>query len=319
MNKRTGKVIVVKRSINKKENDHGGSWKIAYADFMTVMMAFFLVMWLLSSFTSEQRQQIAEYFKMPIKVGVAQGDKASLSDSVIPGGGDDILKKEGEVFKNSRQKTNAIKNHDHLQRVMRRLENLIKTDPHLSNFISNLRLSLTDDGLLIQIVDSQDRPMFKVGSPVPENYMVNILRALVEVLNELPNRIIITGHTDSLPYANGGQGYSNWELSSDRANASRRILVSHGMASDKFLRVIGMADTMSQPDTAPGAPINRRISILMLNPEEEQEILHEDVLLHNAVSPPVDVKQDTAAPATLHDAVEHVTGPSANPIQESGK
>ena len=158
--------------------------------------------------------QIAEYFKVPLKNALAKGDKASLSDSVIPGGGDDPLKNDGEVFKKTLNKIDEKKREANLKRARNKLQSLIQTDPRLNNFTSNLRLSLTDDGLLIQITDSADRPMFKVGSPVPESYMVNILQALVPVLNELPNRIIMTGHTDALPYANGEAGYSNWELSS---------------------------------------------------------------------------------------------------------
>ncbi|QLA68102.1 flagellar motor protein MotB [Enterobacter pasteurii] len=279
MSKKSDSVIIVKKSSGKKHDHHGGSWKIAYADFMTAMMAFFLVMWLLSSSSPEQRQQIAEYFKMPIKASLAQGNKNSLSDSVIPGGGDDMLKKEGEIFKQTLKKIDAQKSQMNLKSARQKLEDLIKIDPRLNNFKSNLRLSLTDAGLLIQITDSQDRPMFKIGGKTPEPYMVSILQALVPVLNDLPNRINITGHTDSLPYANGEVGYSNWELSSDRANTARRILVNDGLASNKFMRVVGTADTMSQNNSQPDDPINRRISILVLSHEKEKQILQEDVLL----------------------------------------
>ncbi|MGP3590932.1 flagellar motor protein MotB [Vagococcus sp. WN89Y] len=293
MSKNTGSTIVVKKSINKKHGSHGGSWKIAYADFMTAMMAFFLVMWLLSNSSPQQREQIAEYFKMPLKTTLAQGDKSSLSSSVIPGGGgDDLLKMQGEVLKQPLKKLDGY-NEANLKHAKEKLESLIKIDPRLTNFSSNLRLSLTDDGLLIQITDSEDRPMFSLGRPAPEEYMVNILQALVPVLNDLPNRIIITGHTDALPYANGDRGYSNWELSADRANAARRILVSAGLASNKFMRVIGTADTMQQPGSAADDPINRRISILVLSPEKEKQILQEDVLLSTPLSSAESTKNGT--------------------------
>lgn len=285
MSKKSSATIVVKKSINKKHGSHGGSWKIAYADFMTAMMAFFLVMWLLANSSPQQRQEISEYFKMPLKTTLTQGAKSSLSSSVIPnGGGEDLMKTEGEVMKRPLKKLDTHKNETKLNRAKEKLESLVKIDPRLTNFSSNLRLSLTDDGLLIQITDSEDRPMFKLGRPTPEEYMVDILQALVPVLNDLPNRIIMTGHTDALPYANGDRGYSNWELSSDRANAARRILVSAGLASNKFMRVIGTADTLHQAGLAADDPINRRISILVLSPEKEKQIMQEDVLLTPPVS-----------------------------------
>ncbi|QLK62434.1 flagellar motor protein MotB [Enterobacteriaceae bacterium Kacie_13] len=282
MNKSPGPVIVIRKRKKHKHAHHGGSWKIAYADFMTAMMAFFLVMWLLSSSTPLQREQIAEYFQMPLKMALTGGNKTSVSDSVIPGGGDDFMKQDGEVLKQTLSQLDKKKNAQNLQRAHEKLESLIHNDPRLSDFQSNLRLSLTDDGLLIQIIDTQERPMFKVGSKTPEPYMRGILQALVPVLNDLPNRITLTGHTDSLPYANGEAGYGNWELSSDRANASRRTLVSSGLADNKFLRVIGTADKMSLENLRPDDPVNRRISILVLSMKKEKSILDEDTVVQHA-------------------------------------
>lgn len=280
MSKHSESVIVVRKRKGKHGGHHGGSWKIAYADFMTAMMAFFLVMWLVSTSSPQQLQQISEYFKMPLKVALAHGNKSSLSQSTIPGGGDNFVKKDGEVQKHTLNKIDNPKSVKTLKRARDKLESLIKNDPRLSNFQSNLRISLTNDGLLIQIIDSQDRPMFKIGSRTPEPYMKDILQALVPVLNEQPNHITLTGHTDSLPYASA-EGYSNWELSTDRANASRRMLVGGGMTEEKFLRVIGMADVMSLDNLKPGDPANRRISILVLSHEKENKILGEDTLLQN--------------------------------------
>ncbi|HCR1907804.1 TPA: flagellar motor protein MotB [Enterobacter kobei] len=279
-------VVVRKKAGNQHGGHHGGSWKIAYADFMTAMMAFFLVMWLLSSSTPETREQIAEYFKMPLRTALAQGNKSSLSDSVIPGGGDDVIKQDGEVFKRILDKQKHIRD-ENLHNLREKLVSLIKQDPRLSNFQSNLRLSLTDNGLLIQITDSQDRPMFKVGSREPEPYMRAILQALAPALNELPNRITLSGHTDSLPYAGGDAAYSNWELSADRANASRRALISGGLAADKFLRIIGLANSVSIDGHSDGdSPLNRRITILVNSKEKENEILKEDSLLNKLTATP---------------------------------
>lgn len=271
-------VIISRKRKKKKREHHGGTWKIAYADFMTAMMAFFLVMWLLSQSTDMQREMIADYFRMPLKPSMAQGNKTSLSDSIIPGGGDDLIKQQGEVFKGKLDSMERQRRMQSLKQAKEKLQAMIETDPRLNNFKSNLLLTLTNDGLLIQITDSQDRPMFKVGSERPEQYMNGILQALVPLLNELPNKLSLTGHTDSLPYAGGERGYSNWELSAGRANSARRVLVSAGLSDERFLRVIGTASRMSLENVAPDNPRNRRISILVLSKPKEREILMENTL-----------------------------------------
>lgn len=324
MSKNAGAVIIVRKRKKHKHAHHGGSWKIAYADFMTAMMAFFLVMWLLSTSTPTQRQEIAEYFKTPLKVALSSGNKSSLSSSVIPGGGDDMTKQDGEVFKKTIDKLDKKRNAHNLQRAHEKLEALIHNDPRLSNFQSNLRLSLTDDGLLIQIVDTPDRPMFKVGSRTPEPYMRGILQALVPVLNELPNRMSLTGHTDSLPYANGEAGYGNWELSADRANASRQTLVSSGLDDDKFMRVIGAADKMNLEKLEPNNPVNRRISILVLSISKENSIRNEDTVLQNPTdnqsSEKIKVELRKMAESTVVNPTTLApTNPSTNSSQGKGE
>ena len=287
MNKSSQTPIIVRRRKPVKAEHHGGSWKIAYADFMTVMMAFFMVMWLLSTSTPEQRQGIADYFKTPLKIALGKGDKASFSDSVIPGGGDDLIKQQGEVLKYHPQNGTTLQDRRALQQAYEQLQSLIRLDPRLAQFSANIRFSLTDDGLLIQIIDSQDRPMFALGSKQPEPYMRSILLAMAPVISSMPNKIVLSGHTDSLRYSAGDSGYSNWELSTDRASAVRRILATGGMAEEKFLRVMGSADRMSPGSNHPDDPINRRISVLVLSKQKEQSIMAEDRVL------------PTAAPAAL--------------------
>ncbi|MCA2024391.1 flagellar motor protein MotB [Enterobacter sp. K16B] len=277
-------VIISRKRKKKKHAHHGGTWKIAYADFMTAMMAFFLVMWLLSQSTDMERELIADYFRMPLKPSMANGDKTSLSDSVIPGGGDDIIKRQGEVFKGQLNQIDKHKRVESLKQAKEKLQKMIETDPRLNNFKSNILLNLTNDGLLIQITDSQDRPMFRVGSELPESYMNGILQALVPLLQELPNTLSLTGHTDSLPYAGGEGGYSNWELSAGRANAARRVLVRAGLSDERFLRVIGTASRMPLENTPPESAVNRRISILVLSRSKEQEIRLEDTQAQRAES-----------------------------------
>lgn len=277
-------VIISRKRKKKKHAHHGGTWKIAYADFMTAMMAFFLVMWLLSQSTDMERELIADYFRMPLKPAMANGNKTSLSDSVIPGGGDDVIKQEGEVFKGQLSRIDKLKRAESLKQAKQKLQKMIETDPRLNSFKSNILLNLTNDGLLIQITDSQDRPMFRVGSELPESYMNGILQALVPLLQELPNALSLTGHTDSLPYAGGDGGYSNWELSAGRANAARRVLVRGGLNDERFLRVIGTASRMPLENTPPESAVNRRISILVLSRSKEQEIRLEDTQAQRAES-----------------------------------
>ncbi|MGN7789046.1 flagellar motor protein MotB [Enterobacter sp. 22452] len=277
-------VIISRKRKKKKHAHHGGTWKIAYADFMTAMMAFFLVMWLLSQSTDMERELIADYFRMPLKPSMANGNKTSLSDSVIPGGGDDVIKQDGEVFKGQFSRIDKLKRAESLKQAKEKLQKMIETDPRLNNFKSNILLNLTNDGLLIQITDSQDRPMFRVGSELPESYMNGILQALVPLLQELPNALSLTGHTDSLPYAGGDGGYSNWELSAGRANAARRVLVRGGLNDERFLRVIGTASRMPLENTPPESAVNRRISILVLSRSKEQEIRLEDTQAQRAGS-----------------------------------
>lgn len=270
--------IVVKRVVGGKHQAHGGSWKIAYADFMTAMMAFFLVMWLLSIASPKQREGIAEYFNMPLKVALTGGKKTSTSSSVIPGGGIDHVEVDGEV---KRAKADAADT-DRLRELKRRLEQVIDANPILKQFRPQLLIDITSEGLRIQIVDTRKRPMFDLASAKVEPYMSVILREIGPVLNELPNKITLSGHTDATPYVLGAKSYSNWELSADRANASRRELVSGGMNEEKTLRVMGVASTMNLNKNDPLDPVNRRISIVVLNRRAQAQIEQENASGGNA-------------------------------------
>jgi chemotaxis protein MotB len=264
--------IVVKRISAAKHQAHGGSWKIAYADFMTAMMAFFLVMWLLSISSPKQREGIAEYFKMPLKVAISGGEKSSTSSSVIPGGGTDFTQVDGDDKRSNPDSADA----DRLKQLKKRLEQVIDANPVLKQFRPQLLIDITSEGLRIQIVDNRNRPMFDLSSAKVQPYMSTILHEIGPVLNELPNKITLAGHTDATPYVPGSKSYSNWELSADRANASRRELVSGGMTEQKVLRVMGVASTMDLNKADPLDPINRRISIVVLNRRAQAQIEQEN-------------------------------------------
>ncbi|RJT21319.1 flagellar motor protein MotB [Buttiauxella izardii] len=271
-------IIVVKR---RKHKGHGGgahgSWKIAYADFMTAMMAFFLVMWLISISSPKELAQIADYFRTPLSAAITGGQRIADSSSPIPGGGDDVTQQQGEVkrqpnIEDLRKKMETSR----LKRLGDKLDQLIDADPKLRALRPHLQIDLVQEGLRIQIIDSQNRPMFKNGSAEVEPYMRDILRSIAPLLNDFPNKISLSGHTDDLPYAMGERGYSNWELSADRANASRRELMSGGLIDGKVLRVVGMSSTMRLTNRGPGDAINRRISLLVLNKQAEEAIVHEN-------------------------------------------
>jgi len=253
---------------------HGGGWKIAYADFMTAMMAFFLVMWLLSISSTKQREGIAEHFRMPLRVALTGGDKSSLSTSMIPGGGADPVHVEGEV-KLTETSSEDEADASRLVEMKKKLDALIEKSPVFQQFRSQILIDITTEGLRLQIVDTENRPMFELASARVVPHMRAILRELAPALNGLPNKITLSGHTDAIVYTND-RSYGNWELSSDRANASRRELVAGGMAEGKVLRVIGLADSMHLDKAEPRNPINRRISIILLNHRTQERIEREN-------------------------------------------
>jgi chemotaxis protein MotB len=270
MSEPSRRIIVVRRPV-KAAAHHGGAWKIAFADFMTAMFAFFLVLWILSISSPRQLEGIAEQFKMPLRVALAGGKKSSNSSNVIPGGGADHRQADGEVL----AAAGSDKDPDDGQRLealKERLDNLIESSPVLRQFRPQLLIDITPEGLRIQIVDSNNRPMFDRSSAVVVGYMRSILREIAPVLSEQPNKLTLSGHTDATVYAQGDKSYSNWELSADRANASRRELVAGGMQDGKILRVMGVASSVHLNKDDPYAAVNRRISILVLNKRAQADI-----------------------------------------------
>lgn len=309
--------IVVRRAAAHGKPHGNHSWKIAYADFMTAMMAFFLVLWLLSTSTPKDLVQVAEYFRTPLKVAIAGGQKTSESPSVIPGGGIDPASKDGETRRmreddpQSLQKRRDQLETERLRALKQRLEQLIENNPVLRQFRPQLLLDITSEGLRIQILDTQNRPMFRTGKAVVEPYMRDILREIGPVLNEMPNKVSLSGHTDSSNYMNGERTYSNWELSADRANASRQELIAGGMQEGKVLRVLGLAATMPLDKNDSLAPVNRRISIVVLNQRAQARFEAENA---SAADVAVRAKAGESAQA-LQQGMEQAVGAPAGTAQ----
>ncbi|HYD59672.1 MAG TPA: flagellar motor protein MotB [Noviherbaspirillum sp.] len=279
--------IIVKRVKKGGGGHHGGAWKIAYADFVTAMMAFFLLMWLLGSTTKGDLQGIADYFKTPLKVAMAGGSGAGDSSSVIKGGGKDLTRKDGQVKRADdipSKKTYSLKaamadlerqEQERLRALKKRIEDAMDARPSLQQFKKQLLIDITTDGLRIQIVDEQNRPMFALAKAELQPYTKEILHEIARALNDVPNRISLSGHTDATPYASGERGYSNWELSADRANASRRELLVGGMDEKKVVRVVGLSSAVPIDRENAFNPINRRISIIVMNKKAEESITGE--------------------------------------------
>ncbi|MGE0099279.1 MAG: flagellar motor protein MotB [Hydrogenophaga sp.] len=277
--------IIVKRIKKGGHAAHGGAWKIAYADFVTAMMAFFLLMWLLGSTAKGELQGIASYFANPVKVSLMGGPGTGNSSSILPGGGRDLSKAFGQMDSGDSERAAKMigaqmaraeqsrQDAARIDALERKISTLIQNNPKLSEYGSQIQLEKTADGLHIQIVDQQNRPMFDTGSALVKPYMRDILREIGTALGDVDNRIALAGHTDATPYGSGERGYSNWELSADRANASRRELVAGGLPDDKLRRVEGLASSrLLRPET-PTDPINRRISIVVMTREAEERML----------------------------------------------
>jgi chemotaxis protein MotB len=277
--------IIIKKVKKNGHAAHGGAWKIAYADFVTAMMAFFLLMWLLGSTTEGDKKGIADYFQSPLKVALLNGGSGSGdSSSLVKGGGDDLTRQGGQVKKGDvqaeRNTINLRKLKEEQQRaesaklkeLQDKVESELRNNAKLSQFASQIKLDMTRDGLRIQIVDELSRPMFDSGSAVVKPYMRELLRAIGSVLIEVPNHLTLEGHTDSQPFPGGDRGYSNWELSADRANASRRELVSGGLTEERVLRVQGLAASSPFNRDDPLDPQNRRISIIVMNRDAEDRL-----------------------------------------------
>jgi chemotaxis protein MotB len=243
-------------------------------------------MWLLGSTSEGDRKGIADYFNSPLKISLLGGGSGSGDAShVVKGGGQDLTRAVGQV-KNGDVEAERRRTHreamkaeekraeaERLQALKKHVEDMLATNPKLAQMSAQIRIDMTEDGLRIQIVDDRNRPMFDSGSALVKPYMRELLAEIGRTLADVPNRLTLEGHTDAAPYSAGEGGYSNWELSSDRANASRRELVAAGLPAERVLRVQGLASSAPFDAADRLNPANRRISITVMNREAEQRLL----------------------------------------------
>ena len=266
--------IIIKKIKKHGHGHHGGAWKVAYADFVTAMMAFFLLMWLLGSTARAERAGISDFFKDPSAIqgpGGASTSMIKLGGSMeVPRGKDEPLKNNPKTPKISEKE--ALQDKARLNKLMEALKEQIENSPALQAFKDQLLLDITSEGLRIQIVDKKGRPMFDLGSSQLKSYTKVILHEIARTINKVPNHISISGHTDATPFTGERPDYTNWELSADRANAARRELIAGGMSQEKIGRVVGLASSVPFNNKDPYDPMNRRISIVVLNKATEQAI-----------------------------------------------
>ncbi|PHQ70207.1 MAG: motility protein MotB [Sneathiella sp.] len=279
-------IIIVKKVKKGGHGSHGGAWKVAYADFVTAMMAFFLLLWLLNVATKEQKQGLSDYFA-PTTASISQSgsdgvmggksmqtEGARISDTGVPSVVSSIQPpEEGKKDEGADAKAREMEEAELLAKLAeieeasfedakQEIRQAISKDPELSGLNDNIIIDMTPEGLRIQIVDQFDESMFKSGSAEITQRSKALLGKIAKSIKALPNRLSISGHTDSSSY-NGGN-YSNWELSSDRANASRRAMIDAGLAADRISKVAGRADTEPLIVDDPSNPGNRRIAIVLL-------------------------------------------------------
>ncbi|PKM25021.1 MAG: motility protein MotB [Gammaproteobacteria bacterium HGW-Gammaproteobacteria-13] len=297
--------IIVKRVKKVAGGHHGGAWKIAFADFATAMMAFFLVMWLMTVATPEQKKLISGYFQDPV------GFSESASPYVIDLGGtptpapDRTLNPEPQDEKSPAEDAQADVDklqaesiaeeveRERLELLLQELQNKVEENPQLQNFKDQILFEITQDGLRIQIMDAENRPMFASGSARLQPYFEDILLAMTDTIAAVPNKISVSGHTDAAPFVGRG-GYGNWELSSDRANAARRVLIAGGYDDEQVARVVGYASSALFDREKPLNPVNRRIDIVVLTKKAQRAI---EGGQSDAAEPPADAGSPPAAPA----------------------
>ncbi len=284
---------------------YGGAWKVAYADFVTAMMAFFLLMWLLNVTTKEQKNAISDYFSpshpmvSDSKSGAGgvmggltmspEGAMAQNKNPLIPQQ-DSKQRKRGDNAKSGLSKKREAAEKKRFEKTAEKIKKAIAENKELAQLSKNIMIDMTPEGLRIQIIDQEDQSMFPSGSAKMFEKTKLLLQQITEIILDMPNELSLRGHTDATRYAKGAK-YTNWELSADRANAARRVILDAGMPLERMNNVMGKADTMPLITDNPLDPRNRRITMILLKeeltnpipPDEEEEIIEDGELYEGSL------------------------------------
>ncbi|MCZ4280162.1 flagellar motor protein MotB [Kiloniella laminariae] len=293
-----GEIIIKKVKKGGHGGHHGGAWKVAYADFVTAMMAFFLLLWLLNATTEEQKLGIADYFAPSSNIskstsgsdGLLGGQSISKDGALVsqfssvgvqmqlppeeeseqtdPEAEKDPLKGEGSADEKQLEEFRREQERKQFEETAIALKTAIAQNPELSGLEDNLLIDQTPEGLRIQLVDQHGTSMFPSGSSNMLGHTEKLLKLVADAIQGIDQQIAIKGHTDATPY-NTANGYTNWELSADRANASRRALINAGFKAERVASVEGLAATEPLDPAHPNAEVNRRISIILLKDQQE--------------------------------------------------
>lgn len=285
---KTEQTIIIKRVKKGGAAHHGGSWKIAFADFALALMAFFLVMWLIESTTDLEKMVIAGYFSDPRSLAtVGDGGTPYVVDlggrplnipnqglnlAVVQDPEDTFVEATDELESPEAVELARLREIEMLQSLRGQIEEVIAGNESFEWFSDSVTIELTEQGLAIQITDRENRPIFNLGSAQMRPYALEVMWALAQVLEQVPNKISVYGHTDSLPFGSNYGPYGNWELSSDRANAARRALTEGGLSQERFSQIIGMGSSVLLDAEDPTSHRNRRIVLMVLTELAQQRL-----------------------------------------------
>jgi chemotaxis protein MotB len=265
-------IVVKKKGRGGHGGHHGGAWKVAYADFVTAMMAFFLLLWLLATTTKEQKAGIASYFNPPSNAteygggtGIMKGSSVVSTDDHAP---QDVPVVPPTQSDSSEDLAIQAKEDAMFRQVAEQLKKTVMNVPELKTLMDNMIIDMTPEGLRITLTDSQERPLFQNGNATMFDYTEKMLAIVTNVLGPLTNNLAVGGHTDVVPYRGANPAYTNWELSSDRANATRRVMLEEGMPERRMARVAGYSSQQPLLVDQPDAVKNRRITIIVLRSKQ---------------------------------------------------
>lgn len=256
-------IIIKRKRVVKAEEHHGGAWKVAYADFVTAMMAFFLLMWLLNATTEQQRKGLADYFNPTIPISrISGGGSDGLNGSSIFT--EDTYANKGTGAAQEKTVTTQSGSSLSPEELSERLEDmrvqLGETDGRLSK---HMAVKITPEGIVLELVDSEETPLFSSGQSQATPLLYDLLDVVSTSFDQFDNSVKIVGHTDDMPFK-GNPDYDNWNLSVDRGNVARRLLIANGVPQARITEVAGKADTDPLIPNNPSAAQNRRISIVIL-------------------------------------------------------